>query len=206
MDELFVLGDSISIDYSGFLGNMVTPYMSYNRKGKKLLKHPYDIASSDINGESSRECLDYLRKIIKTNEITADRTILLLNCGLHDIKRDTSGEINIKQEKYRENLNNIVLTCKKNCKNLYWVSSTPVDDKRHNSLSTTFFRFNEDIKIYNSIALEIMKSNNIPIIDLYLFTKSLGEDLYRDHIHFRKEISLAQAAFIAGYVIKNNYL
>jgi hypothetical protein len=110
-------------------------------------------------------------------------------------------EANIKPEKYEENLEKIISICQDSCKCMFWISSTPVDNSRHNSCQTSFFRFNEDIIKYNEIAYKLMYKNKIPVIDLYLFTLSLGKDLYRDHIHFRQEISIAQAAFIAGHVI-----
>lgn len=42
-----------------------------------------------------------------------------------------------------------------------------------------------------------MKKNGIRIIDLYKFTYNLKNDnMYRDHVHYKDEISKEQAEFI----------
>jgi hypothetical protein len=81
---------------------------------------------------------------------------------------------------------------------LIWVRTTPVDTKQHNSHSSEFFRFAEDVIAYNQIADRIMLEHQVPLIDLYTFTRNLGMDLYCDHVHFREEIRMLQAAFIVG--------
>lgn len=45
-----------------------------------------------------------------------------------------------------------------------------------------------------------MREHKVPIIDLYFFTKNLGEDIHIDGVHFKNKIRALQAAFIAGYV------
>ncbi len=61
-----------------------------------------------------------------------------------------------------------------------------------------FKRYNRDVIAYNHAAGRVMRQANVPIIDLYKFSMSLGEDIYCDHVHFKEEIRRLQAAFIAG--------
>lgn len=58
----------------------------------------------------------------------------------------------------------------------------------------------KDLEAYNRIAKEIIIDKNIEFIDLYSFTKHLGEDIYCDHVHFTEEVRKLQSAFISGYL------
>jgi len=61
-------------------------------------------------------------------------------------------------------------------------------------------RYSKDVVTYDNAAKEIMKTHNIPCIDLCNFTKNLGQGVYFDHVHFKEEIRKLQGAFIAGYL------
>jgi hypothetical protein len=45
-----------------------------------------------------------------------------------------------------------------------------------------------------------MKDAGVHTIDLYTFTRNLGDDVFCDHVHFNENVSSMQAAFIAGYL------
>ena len=45
-----------------------------------------------------------------------------------------------------------------------------------------------------------MRRHDVPAVDLYGFTRTLGPDLYADHVHFHAHIQERQAAFIAGWL------
>ena len=48
-----------------------------------------------------------------------------------------------------------------------------------------------------------MNKSNIEIIDLYKFTKSIeGDDMYKDHVHFKDNISKKQAEYIYDNIKK----
>lgn len=75
--------------------------------------------------------------------------------------------------------------------------STHVDDIRHNKRKRGCFRYNKDVVKYNEIANKIMKQYGIRVIDLYKFTYNLkSENMYRDYVHYKDEISRKQAEFI----------
>ncbi|AOT71267.1 SGNH/GDSL hydrolase family protein [Geosporobacter ferrireducens] len=192
--KIFVLGDSISIEYGPYLRECLGKQFDYDRKrGEEAL---IDLNQPvGANGGDSNCVLEYLRE---QTEMKIHYDILLLNCGLHDIRTNIdTKEKQVPQEVYRNNLENIMELCSCSTKKTIWISTTPVDDAQHAKYEKTFRRYNEDIKQYNKIAENIMGQYKIPIIDLYGYTIGLGNQLYYDHVHYREEIRALQGAFIA---------
>ena len=194
MKKLFVLADSISIHYGPFLEEYIKDVFTFDIKGKNQECKDLNIASQ-VNGGDSSNILKYLELL---PDLEYD--VMLLNCGLHDIKTHSHG-IQIPLEQYESNLRKIVkLICSRG-KKLVWVTSTPVDDEQHNKVCTEFSRYNKDLLEYNSAAKKIMSELDVPIIDLYSFTTHLDEPLYEDHVHFFEPVRKLHAAFIAGQLL-----
>lgn len=196
--SLFIIGDSVSIHYGPYLKKMTEPKFNYDRKrGVKQALEDLD-KPVGANAGDSRMVLDYLTEEYNKNK---RYDILLINCGLHDIRVDrNSNKIQVSLEEYKNNLTRIIEKAIKMSNKTIWIGSTPVIDRIHNSRKEGFLRYSRDAKAYDTAAKEIMKEKNIPCIDLYNFTTILGEDVYFDHVHFRDEIRKLQAAFIAGYL------
>ena len=194
MKKIFVLGDSISIYYGPFLEKYIKGTFEYDRKGKNQECKDLNIASQTNGGDSSN-CLEYLELL---PELEYD--VLLLNCGLHDIKTHPTG-IQIPPDEYEKNLRAIVELVRNRGKKIVWVASTPVDDEQHNRVCTDFFRYNKDIVRCNEIAEKVMSELNVQIIDLYNFTLNLDEPLYTDHVHFFEPVRKLHGAFIAGQLM-----
>ena len=194
MKKIFVLGDSISIHYGPYLEQYIKGKFLYDRKG-------YDEEIGDINnfgaanGGDSKQVLEYL-----TEHPDLDYDILLLNCGAHDI-RVWDGVIQVDADLYAENLKKIISMVQMQDKKVIWISGTPIDDEKHNTICESCRRYDKDVQRYNAIAADIMQQMQIPVIDLYSFTKNLDEPLYEDHAHFNIPIRKLQAAFIAGSVL-----
>jgi hypothetical protein len=145
--------------------------------------------------------LEYLRD--EYNKGTT-YNILLLNCGLHDIRIDrVTKQIQVKECEYEENLNIISDLALKMSKRVMWITTTPVLDVIHNHRNEGFLRYNKDVILYNSIAENIMGEYQISCVDLYTFTNSLGDDIYSDHVHFKESVRALQGAFIAGHLFCN---
>ncbi len=199
LPKLFVIGDSISIQYGPYLEKYIKDFAIYERKqddgsGNNNLDYP-----TGANGGDSKMVLAYLRHQLNDENFKPD--YLLLNCGLHDIKRNpVSREIQVAKEAYKENLETIYQLLKKKNIKLIWIRTTPVVDSIHNVKSRSFYRFAADVETYNQIADEFCAKNNIAVIDLYHFTKQLGEGQYTDHVHYKEPARALQAAFIAGAV------
>ncbi len=144
--------------------------------------------------------MSFLKSKAEAGGIDAD--LLLLNCGLHDIKTDPgSGMRQVPINRYRENLETIVRTVNGMKPTLVWIRTTPCDERVHNREGMNFHRFSADCVAYNKVADQIMTSAHVPIIDLHAFTVNLGEDLYCDHVHFHDHVREKQAAFIAGWIM-----
>jgi lysophospholipase L1-like esterase len=197
--RLYVLGDSISIQYGPYLERYVSGRLGYARKSAA------EEAALDLpnpqgdNGGDSSMVLAFLNAKEQTGGIPAD--LLLLNCGLHDIKTDPqTGSKQVAVDAYRANLRQMVEIIGRLGLQLLWVSTTPCDETIHNARQQSFHRFAADVARYNAVADEIMRAAGVPIVDLFTFTLALGPDLYCDHVHFHESIRALQAAYLAGWM------
>lgn len=198
MQKLFVLGDSISIHYGPYLAEMLHGVLAYARKEATPGSPPDLPYPADANGGDSGAVLAYLREHL----VTLDPDILLLNCGLHDLKTDPrSGAKQVPPDRYRMNLREVTQLVAAQGVRTFWVRTTPLDDATHNSRSVGFHRYHRDVVLYNEIADAVWKGAGIPIIDLYTFTCNLGPELYCDHVHLTTRVRELQAAYIAGSLL-----
>jgi len=200
MKKVYVIGDSISIHYGPYLEKYTKGFISYARKeGVEQSLQNLDVPLG-ANGGDSSNVLAYLEYKLRAGGIDAD--ILLVNCGLHDIKTEPStGKIQVPLEEYRKNLEKIIAAAKRLKLQMVWIRTTPCDENIHNRREgMKFHRFSADCKEYNAAADRIMSTHKIPVIDLYTFTVNLGDNLYCDHVHFHENIREKQAAFIAGWL------
>ncbi len=199
LPKLFLIGDSISIQYGPYLKEYLKGTVNFERKeddgsGMKNLDVP-----TGANGGDSRMVLEYLK--VKLNDPGFNPDYLLLNCGLHDIKRNTETQkIQVNEEDYKNNLAEILTLLRENEIQLIWIRTTPVVDSIHNSRAKAFQRFASDLKTYNNIADELFTKEKIPMIDLNGFTEKLGVDQFIDHVHYNETTRAQQAAFIAGFI------
>jgi hypothetical protein len=192
LPTLHVVGDSISIHYGPYLQTMLTGIIAYSRKTA-----PDGSLDDRANGGDSSMVLEYLRSLQPDRPF--DR--LLINCGLHDIKRAVATHaLQVPLDRYEANLHLILVKAQRLAARTFWVRTTPVIDERHNRLNTTFQRFGSDVEAYNITADYIMQQHGITLIDLFTFTRNLGPDVYVDHVHFTTEVRAQQAAFIAGHL------
>ncbi len=189
MRSVFVIGDSISIDYGPYLKEKLATKCNYARKGIPPLN-----IFDDANAGDSSMVLDYLKM---QQALGTQYDIVLFNCGLHDVRLDRETlKINIDENTYRDNLTKIVDILQKMANKVIWLSTTPIVDKIHNDRAFGFYRLEEDIQKYNNIAHSIMKKRGINTIDLFEFTTQLEGDIYFDHVHFKDNISELQADYI----------
>jgi lysophospholipase L1-like esterase len=196
--KLFLLGDSISMQYSPFLEKMIKGSYTIIRKqddgeGMQNLDVP---KGSNIG--NSRMALSYIRYKLADGKFKPD--LITLNCGLHDIKRDTAtGVITIDSAEYRKNLNEIVSIVQKANIPMIWIRSTEVVDSIHRK-NKAFKRLASDLETYNAIADEVFRKAKVKIVDLYTFTKTTGANRFVDHVHYNDETKALQAAYIAGFL------
>jgi lysophospholipase L1-like esterase len=198
--RLFVVGDSISIQYGPHLEKFLGGSFAYDRKrdgaGGAKAEHNLDVPKG-ANGGDSAMVLAYLKARAGNDPVAAD--ILLLNCGLHDIKTDPqSGAKQVALDAYARNLRAILDVAGSMKLKVIWVRTTPVIDEIHNARSRSFHRHAADVAAYNATADEIMTEAGVPIIDLHAFSARFVPAGFVDHVHFSEDVREKQAAFLAG--------
>ena len=201
--EVFLVGDSVSVHYTPYLRNFMSSKFEFGRKEDNGLAEKNLDVPQGANGGNSSMVLEYLKSKLKDERFKPE--FLILNAGLHDIKRDpVTNQIAINQEKYKSNLVEIFELLEEYEIKPIWIKTTPVVDSIHNKNGMAFFRFSEDVDVYNNIADSICIERNIPIIDLFGFTEKMGDGEYVDHVHFSEKARELQAVFIAGFL--NGYI
>lgn len=202
LPQLFVLGDSISMDYGPHLQAYLSGICTYARKtgSERGLKEAG--IEQEPNGRDSSAVLEYLRAVTARGDFHPD--VLLLNCGLHDIKTDPgSGRRHVSLKKYGKNLETIADLLAEHHIHTIWVNTTPVNDEAHNTKKMDFHRFDRDVRRYNRCAEEVMAEAGVTVLDLNTFTANLKGKIYRDHVHFTAAVCAKQGAFIAGFVARD---
>ncbi len=199
---LFVLGDSISVHYGAYLEPCLARWFSYRTKRSVGDACQNLDVPTGSNGGDSGMVLAYLRALHATGGLRAD--LMLLNCGLHDIKVNPStGGRQVPLDAYATNLEAVVDLIREAAIPLAWMRTTGVVDTLHNTVGVGFHRFASDQEAYNRVADELMRRRGVPIIDLAHFTRTLDEpaSLFSDHVHYRDHVRRLQAAFLAGWVL-----
>lgn len=196
--RLFIIGDSISIQYCPYLEKLFEGTFVYDRK-RDSAGAPKATSNLDVptgaNGGDTDMVLAYLRHRRAHDPIAAD--VLVINCGLHDIKVDVATRaIQVPIERYEQNLRGIVAEARAMKLRLVWINTTPVVDEVHNRLSTTFHRFARDLAAVNASAARVLGEAGVPIIDLHGFSAPLVPDGFIDHVHYSESVSEKQATFL----------
>lgn len=199
MKRLYVIGDSISRHYDPYLAQYLKGTMIYARKTAEEAAALALDPPQGANGGDSAMALAFLEAKLASGGVDAD--LLLLNCGLWDMRTDPqTGKKQIALDQYRANLYALVALIQGAGPELVWVRTTPVDERVHNTRESGFYRFAADCDAYNEAADEVMRAQSVPILDLHTFTCALGDDLYVDHVHFHEHVRQKQGAFIAGWL------
>lgn len=203
LNKVYVIGDSISIQYGPYLQQYLRGFMHYDRKGDDSEKNAGLEEPRGANGGDSSMVLRFVEAAEKAGGLGAD--ILVLNCGLHDIKTDPlTGTKQVPLDQYEENLKRIVASARRMNMKIVWSRTTSVDDNVHNKANSTFHRFAADCAAYNEVADRVMAEAGVPVIDLFAFTNNIGENLFSDHVHFPEPVREKQGAFIAGWLVAWN--
>lgn len=196
MPSLFVIGDSISMQYGPQLERFLGPGWRYDRKrGTEDIEADTPAWRQGANGGDSDRVLAWLRERCAADDFRPD--VLLFNCGLHDLKLDADAPgLQVPPERYRANLEAVVGLIPTGVRPV-WVRTTPVDEAQHAALKP-FRRREADVVAYNQIADTVMTAAGIPLVDLYGFSRTFGPEAFTDGVHFREEYRPLQGAYIAG--------
>jgi len=203
LPSVFVVGDSISVHYGPFLKDALAGIWRYGRKGGEAAALSNLDVPQGANGGDSGMVRAYVEERLCEADFQPD--LLLFNAGLHDIKLPShGGNAQIALGDYRANLLAIVEGVLRRGIEPVWVRSTPFYDDIHNGARYPgFIRFEDDLRVYNRAADELMREHRVKSIDLHGFTNSLSDhpaELFADHVHFHPKIMARQGSFIAGWL------
>lgn len=201
MKEMLLLGDSINLHYGPYLNeHLKDDFIIHSKPGRHEALRRIDYPVGGNGGDSSM-VLEYLRERAQSGGLDLD--MLVFNCGLHDIKRAVPEEnYQVTPENYEKNLNEIFKLAQEHRLSTVFITTTPVDDERHNSVPPAGIkRYNSDVLQYNSIGVAVAKKYGATVVDLYTFTQRLDEEKYVDHVHYNENTRKLQAAYIAGAIL-----
>lgn len=198
--SVFVLGDSISVQYGEFLKPMLADRYEYRVKDAQGDAYANLDIPQGTSGGDSRMVLDYLSNAKNQSKLQAN--LALINCGLHDIKTQpgqTQTQIPLPQ--YEKNLRDLIAIYQEIDVPLAWIATTHSIDAIHNTRSKGFHRSAKDNETYHQLAVKLMREHGVPIVDLRHYTAKLGgEEIFRDHVHYPPEVCKQQACFLAGWI------
>ena len=198
LPKVFVLGSSQTIQFGPYLEKELDGRFRYDRKrdsGGERAEDNLDIPQGASGGDSSM-VLAYLRQRRLHDPIDAD--ILLLQCGLHDIKTDpATGRKQVSIDRFESNLREALKEASLLGLKVVWLRITPVVDEIHNVRSNSFHRFAADAAAYNAVADRITREAGTAVIDMSPLCESLIPEAFIDHIHYDHPTRQAQARFIA---------
>ena len=180
LPSVLIIGDSISIGYY--------PFVKEALKGIANLHRPMLPEGGFQNCEGTTKGVEKIEQWIGKTKWD----LIHFNFGLHDIKHiDPHTGINSKSfddphqaspVQYEKNLNLIVKKLKNTKAKLVFATTTPYPDERLKPARKPGMH-----KIYNSVALRVMKKHKIFINDLHSFVMPRVKELQRPYnVHFSK--------------------
>jgi lysophospholipase L1-like esterase len=187
LPKVLIIGDSIS---GGYL-----PFVDEALRGKaNVMQAKITVELGDyMSSGGTTAGVKYIDEWIGDT----DWDVIHFNFGLHDIKHidpDTgknSKNLNHPQQaspkRYGKNLKKIVSILKASNAKLIFATITPYPEKLGKQMRSPGMP-----KVYNEVALKIMKKNDIAINDLYSYVLPRMEELQRPrNVHFTQEGSKA---------------
>ena len=192
LPKVLIIGDSIAGDYFSIVMNKL--------EGIAEVQTPQEPG----NGGGTTNGVLYVDKWIEE----AKWDVIHFNFGLHDIKHidpetgKNSKNLNDPQqanpEQYGKNLRVIVQKLKASGAKLIFATTTPYPDKLGKQMRTPGMP-----AVYNKIAIEIMRENDIAINDIYSYVLPRMEKLQRPkNVHFMENGSKALGEKVAQSILE----
>ena len=198
MTTISLIGDSISLHYEPYLRQYLENSVRFIREESGVLQSDETLPGG-ANAGDSRMVLRLVQEKLSRDALRSD--LMLVNAGLHDMKRNQeTSSLTVPLQHYENNLKALIRLIDESKRHMVWVRTTPCDERIHNRSDIPFLRYAADCLQYNQAADAIMNNAGVACIDLYGFTLALGPNLYADHVHFFHHIRQKQAAFIAGWL------
>jgi len=180
---LFLVGDSVRGSYQSLLQAL------FGAQAK--VRGPRDNAFDSAN--TRRRLGEWLGDL--------QPSVITLNCGLHDIRRNReSGIRQVELEDYRANMDGVITHAKgiKHC-SVFVVTTTPVLEDLHQA-SRDYDRLNADVDAYNAVLCDLAdRHGGLPVIDLHsaIAGGPVARFISHDGVHLNDAGRLAAASAVA---------
>jgi acyl-CoA thioesterase-1 len=192
LPRVLLIGDSISIGY--------TVAVREAMKGEANVHRPRANCGPTTTGLKS------IDQWLATGEVDKKWDVIHFNWGLHDLKylgpngenlqdpADPKNHQQVPPDEYRTNLQKLVDRLQESGAKLIWRNTTPVPKGAKG-------RVVGHSDAYNKIAAEIMKTENIPIHDLYTFALERQDTIQKKaDVHFTPEGSKQMGEDVAKVI------
>jgi lysophospholipase L1-like esterase len=177
LPRVLLIGDSISIGYT--------------LDTRAMLKGKVNLHRIPANGGPTTRGLAELDNWLGDGKWD----VIHFNWGLHDLKH-VAGKRATPIEKYAANLDALVKRMRKTGAKLIFATTTPVPKGSNGRVAG-------DAKVYNAVAIKVMKAYDIPINDLHAFSLPKLKTLQRPaNVHFLPAGSKALAAQVAASIMQ----
>ena len=188
LPRVLLIGDSISIGYT--------------LDTRAMLKGKANLHRIPTNGGHTAKGLAEIDKWLGDGKWD----VIHFNWGLHDLKYVVPGKGKLamppegkrveKVEKYAANMGELVKRMRKTGAKLIFATTTPVPEGCGGRVAG-------DAKIYNTAAVKVMNSRDVPVNDLHSFVLPKLKTLQRPaNVHFLPAGSKALATQVAANILK----
>lgn len=188
--QILLIGDSIREGYCEYTKNELSDIA--------------DVYYPEENCRSSQYIITRLRFYITLcNPETVD--LLLFNCGHWDVAHWSGTKYSLTSHKdYKKNIGLIVDIAKQLFPKakIVFATTTPMNPDVKDNKDYTNPRTTKEIIKYNSIAKKVCKKLNLPIIDLFDFTKDFDASAYKDYCHYTDEKKEVMGKYVASEITK----
>lgn len=188
------LGDSILLQASSELAQCFCRYhVTYLDTEKGLALDPLD-----RNVGPSTALPAYI-DIILEKGLYAD--VLILACGLHDIRHVSGSERPmVAFPNVADNLEHVFVRARQVARKTVWVLMIPVFDKHHNARLEDK-RFDLERKQYNEIAERIANRHGVIVIDSKDLLEPFDSSGLIDHVHLNRSLTKRYAEGLCMRVV-----
>lgn len=185
MTKVILVGDSIRMGYQDIV--------------RRELAGEAEVWGPTQNGGNSQKVRENLDEWV----ISQEPSVVHLNCGLHDLKKEFgASERAIPLAQYETNVREVLrrLVSETEAK-IVWAATTPVNEKWHHE-NKPFDRFKADVAAYNEVSSAIAIELGIPIDDLFAVIMDAGRDDYLtpDGVHFTEAGCELLGKAVAGLI------
>ena len=156
----------------------------------KTLKDPkYDrsVYNLGVSGDTTRKLLDRFENEIKARLKEKQEIIIIIEVGINDsYVYNKTKEKKVSEDEFRSNLQNLINVAKKYSSKIFFVGLNLIEEQKVNPVPwhPEISYIEARIRLYDVIAREVCKKNNIDFIDIMKeFIKRDYKKLLEDGVH-----------------------